>query len=86
MTAKRLLVILWVVLSAALWNGVFDILVTRGVKEYLYRSAEHALGRGPDVSMNVIMDQTVRDAVVTASAWALLIGSAGLYTSLSRFR
>jgi hypothetical protein len=86
MTARRLLVLLWVVLAVAIWNGVFDLLVTRGVKEYLYRSAEHARGRGPEVTMDVIMAQTIRDGVVTASAWALLIGTAGLYSTLSRSR
>lgn len=60
------------------WNGFFDILVTRGVKEYLYRAAEHELGRGPAVTMDRIMAQTVGDASVTASLWALLVGGAGL--------
>jgi hypothetical protein len=77
-------ILLWILLSAVVWNGMFDLLVTRGVKEYLYRQAEHALGRGPDASMSVIMDRTVRDAALTASLWALLIGSAGIATALGR--
>lgn len=59
------------------WNGMFDILVTRGVKEYLYRTADHELGRGDAVSMGDIMGQTVSDAVVTASGWALFVGGVG---------
>jgi hypothetical protein len=64
--------------AVVVWNGVFDILVTRGVKEYLYRSAEYALGRGPAVTMDVIMAETVADAAITASLWALFVGAAGL--------
>lgn len=72
------------VLVVVVWNGIFDILVTRGVKEYLYRSAEHELGRGPAVTMNQIMGQTVADAAVTASLWALFVGGAGLAILLAR--
>jgi hypothetical protein len=81
MTASsRLWILLWLFVAAAVWNGVFDILVTRGVKEYLYRHAEHELGRGPAFTMPEIMNQTVRDATVTASWWALLVGGAGIVT------
>lgn len=73
-------VILWVIVAAVVWNGVFDILVTRGVKEYLYRQADHELGYGPSVSMRQIMDETVRDAAISASLWALLVGGAGVIT------
>jgi hypothetical protein len=73
-------VLLWVFVAAVVWNGIFDILVTRGVKEYLYRQADHELGRGPVVTMREIMDETVQDAVVTASLWALFVGGAGLAT------
>jgi hypothetical protein len=72
--------VLWLLVAAVVWNGVFDILVTRGVKEYLYRQADYELGRGPAVSMPEIMDETVDDAVVTASLWALFVGGAGLVT------
>jgi hypothetical protein len=70
--------VLLLILVIAVWNGFFDILVTRGVKEYLFRAAEHELGRGPAVTMNQIMAQTVADASVTASLWALLVGGVGL--------
>jgi hypothetical protein len=63
--------------AVVVWNAIFDLLVTRGVKEYLFRHAEYALGRGPLITMDVIMGQTVSDAVVTASAWALLVVVAG---------
>lgn len=78
--STRAWVVLWVIVAAVVWNGVFDILVTRGVKEYLYRQADHQLGQGSAVTMHEIMDQTVRDAAVTASLWALFVGGAGLVT------
>jgi hypothetical protein len=70
----------WAVLAVTVlvvWNGIFDLLVTRGVKEYLYRHAEHELGRGRAVTMNQIMGQTVADASATAWFWALFVGLAG---------
>ena len=73
---RHLPVLLIVLTSLVVWNGMFDILVTRGVKEYLYRTADHELGRGDAVTMGEIMGQTVRDAVVTASGWALFVGGA----------
>ena len=76
---RKHLPILLIVLSAVVvWNGMFDFLVTRGVKEYLYRTADHELGRGDAVTMGDIMGQTVRDAVVTASGWAVFVGGVGL--------
>ncbi len=71
---KYLPYLLIVFASVIVWNGMFDILVTRGVKEYLYRTADHELGRGDAVTMGEIMGQTVSDAVVTASGWALFVG------------
>lgn len=72
--------LLWLGVAVVVWNGAFDLLVTRGVKEYLYREAEAELGRGPRVTMREIMDQTIHDAAITASLWALFVGGAG-YTS-----
>jgi hypothetical protein len=71
---------MWVMLAAVVWLGMFDVLISRGVKEYLYRSAEHELGRSPAVTMPEIMGQTIRGAVIDSSIWALLIGGAGLLT------
>jgi hypothetical protein len=76
----RAWVVLWLIIAAVVWNGIFDLLVTRGVKEYLYRQAEHELGRGPEFTMPEIMNQTVRDATVTASLWALFVAGAGIIT------
>lgn len=71
---KHLPILLIVFSSLVVWNGMFDFLVTRGVKEYLYRTADHELGRGDAVTMGDVMGQTVRDAVVTATGWAVFVG------------
>jgi hypothetical protein len=44
---QRILVALWIVLTAALWNAIFEMMVVRGVKEYLFRAALHEAGRRP---------------------------------------
>lgn len=80
MTRTRWLVAFWVGIAAVVWLGMFDVLMSRGVKEYLYREAEHELGRGPAVTMPEIMGQSISGAVVDCSLWAIFIGAAGLAT------
>ncbi|MGH9313773.1 MAG: hypothetical protein ACRD1S_11330 [Vicinamibacterales bacterium] len=77
---RRALLALWIVVGVVVWNGVFDVLMTRGVKEYLYRQAAHELGRGERFTMREIMDQTIADAAVKASIWAGLVAGAGVLT------
>jgi len=36
---QRIAVTVWIVLALALWNGIFEMMVVRGVKEYLFRAA-----------------------------------------------
>jgi hypothetical protein len=71
---------MWIILAAVAWLGMFDVLISRGVKEYLYRTAEQQLGRGPAVTMPEIMGQTIREAAIDSSLWALLVGAAGVLT------
>jgi hypothetical protein len=80
MTRTRWLVVFWVGVAAVVWLGMFDVLVSRGVKEYLYREADHELGRGPAVTMPEIMSETISGAVIDSSLWAIVIGGAGLAT------
>jgi hypothetical protein len=79
-TKARWFAALWIGLAVVVWLGMFDVLISRGVKEYLYRAADHDLGRGPAVTMPEIMGQTIHDAVIDCSLWAVLIGGAGLWT------
>jgi hypothetical protein len=74
------LLIVWIGIGVVVWNGFFDLLMTRGVKEYLYRQAEHELGRGKPVTMREIMNETRADAAVKASIWAVLVAGAGVLT------
>jgi hypothetical protein len=56
---------------------MFDVLISRGVKEYLFRAAEHELGRGPAVTMPEIMDLARREAALESTCWAVFIVGAG---------
>jgi hypothetical protein len=78
--AERLAVLLWLIVAVAVWNGVYDILLTRGVQESLFRAALHQAGRAPAVPLAQVMDLTVRDAIWIATLWSALILLAGLTT------
>jgi hypothetical protein len=76
----RWLVIGWVGVAAAVWLGFYDILLTRGTKEYFMREAMARAGDGPPASLDGIMAQTSHDAAITASVWAALVLAAGWAT------
>ena len=76
----RWLVLGWVGCAGAVWLGFYDILLTRGTKEYFMREAAARAGDGPAPSLNAIMAQTSHDAVITASIWAALVLAAGWTT------
>jgi uncharacterized membrane protein SpoIIM required for sporulation len=78
--AERVTLTLWVILAVVAWNGIYDVLITRGVKEYLLRRAMHEAGRGPDVQLAVMMDLAVRDAFWIATLWASIVLLAGVWT------
>jgi hypothetical protein len=77
---ERVLVWVWVVLAIALWNGVYDMTLGEGIKEYLFRSALHQAGRGPHVTIAAVLDSTIFDAVWTSTFWASLVLLLGLVT------
>jgi hypothetical protein len=74
----RFAVPFWLAAAFVVWNGFFDILVTRGEKQYLLGQARHEAGAGPAVSVDTIMTETIHDAALKASLWALVIVVAGL--------
>jgi len=76
----RVVTAAWLVLGIALWNGVFDLYVSRGAREYLQKQAEFELGRGPAPVMSVVMANATRDGQIMASAWALIVTAAGWAT------
>ena len=72
--------VLWLVLGAAIWNGFFDLYVSRGAREYGQLRVEHELGRGPEPDMKEVMGRAQRDGAVAASLWAVLVIAAGAGT------
>jgi hypothetical protein len=77
---ERIGVAIWLAMAVVVWNGIYDVLLTRGVKEYLFRWALHEAGRGPRIPMSQIMEVTVRDAVWVSTLWASVLLLAGLVT------
>ena len=77
---ERWLVGLWLVLGLALWNGLYDMTVGEGIKEYLFRSALHEAGRGPRMHIAAVLDPFVVEAAWVATFWAGTVLLAGLIT------
>lgn len=70
----------WGVLGLALWNGVYDMVMGQGIKEYLFRSTLHEAGRAPLVSIGTVLDPFIFDALWISTFWASLVVLAGLLT------
>ena len=77
---ERALVGLWVVLGIALWNGVYDMTLGEGIKEYLFRSALHEAGRGTRLPIATVLDPFIFDAIWVSTFWASVVLLAGLIT------
>jgi len=73
-------VVLWIGLGVVIWNGFFDLYVSRGAREYGQLRVEHELGRGPEPDMKEVMGRAQRDGAVAASLWAVLVIAAGAGT------
>jgi hypothetical protein len=78
--SRRLAIVLWIAMAVVVWNGLYDLRITLGVRDYLLKTALHEAGRGPAVVMSEAMHATVKDAVLIASLWAAIILAAGLGT------
>ena len=79
-SAERTGAVIWLIAAVVVWNGIYDLLLTRSVKEYLFRAALHDLGRGPQIPVKAAMDAAVYDAVWIATLWAGMLLLAGLVT------
>lgn len=77
---RRAVAVAWLVLAGAVWNGVFDLYVSRGAREYLQKSAEHAAGLGPEPAMQAVMDAARHDGLIAATIWAVLVLTLGWVT------
>jgi hypothetical protein len=78
--ARRLAIALWLVMAVVVWNGLYDLRITLGVRDYLMKQALHDAGRGPEVTISGAMHETVRDAVRVATLWGVIMLGAGLTT------
>jgi hypothetical protein len=77
---ERILVGVWIVVAIVLWNGVYDMTLGEGIKEYLFRSALHDAGRGPQVTIASVLDPFLFDALWVSTFWASVVMLAGLVT------
>jgi hypothetical protein len=75
-----MLLVLWLVIAAVVFNGIYDFMMTRSVKEYLLREYMFQAGRGPKVPLAASMDLAVRNAFWISLLWASSILLAGLVT------
>ena len=76
----RLALLLWLAIGVAVWNGFFDLYVSRGAREYGQLRVEYEAGRGPNPDMTGVLANAQRDGVMAASLWAALVTGAGLAT------
>ena len=78
---ERLAAALWVLLALFVGNGIYDVLVARGIKEFLFRHALSEAGVAPAVSLADLMHTTVVRAAAVGALWSglvLLVGFATL--------
>jgi hypothetical protein len=75
--SRRALAVLWLVLGVAVWNGFFDIYVSRGAHEYVKLVYKHELGRGPEPDADVVTGHAKRGGAIAATIWATIVMAAG---------
>ena len=76
----RVALLVWLAIGIAVWNGFFELYVSRGAREYGQLRVEYEVGRGPNPDMTGVLLNAQRNGVQAASLWALLVTSAGLVT------
>ena len=79
----------WLTLVAAFvaWNAVFDVIVNRGLAEYVERHALYAQGLGPRVTIRGVMDVAVsRGAWLASGAAAVVLAAAAVLVRTRRRR
>jgi hypothetical protein len=77
---QRVALAAWSVLAFALWNAIFEMMVVRGAKEYLFRAALHDAGRVPFTPIADVMDPAIFHATWVATLWASVVLLAALLT------
>jgi hypothetical protein len=77
---ERLALSLWALLALFVGNGIYDVLVARGIKEFLFRYALSEAGAGPAVSLEALMHTTVLRAAGVGVLWSGLVLLVGFTT------
>ncbi|MCC7009161.1 MAG: hypothetical protein IT184_10115 [Acidobacteria bacterium] len=77
---RRLLFVGWLAIGFAVWNGFFDLYVSRGARYYLQLQAEAELGRTSPAAMADVMARAARDGVIASSLWTVVIVGCGWAT------
>jgi hypothetical protein len=78
--AERIATAIWLVLAVIVGNTVYDLLVTRGLKEFKFRVAQHDAGQGPEASLADLMAVTVYDATWIGLFFGSIVLLAGITT------
>jgi hypothetical protein len=78
--AERTAIVIWIVVPVSVGNTVYDLLVTRGLKEFKFRVAQHDAGQGPEASLADIMAVTVFDATWIGLLFGSIVLLAGCVT------
>jgi hypothetical protein len=76
----RVIAVLWILLGAAVWNGFFDLYVSRASREYLQLAAEQAISHQGEPSMSIVMARARRAGAEAATTWAVVVIGAGWLT------
>jgi len=77
---ERLAAALWVMLAIFIGNGIYDVLVARGIKEVLYQHALSEGAAGPAVPLAAMMRTTVHRATGVGVLWAGMVLGVGIAT------
>jgi hypothetical protein len=83
---QRIALVAWTVLAVALWNGIFEMMVVRGVKEYLFRAAQYEAARRPFTPVTDVMDPAIFQATWVATLWTSVVLLMALLTIRSQGR
>lgn len=67
----------WLAIGLGVWNGFYDLYVSRGAREYLQMAAEAELGRRPAPSMTAVMEAAQQNGARAGAYWAVLIVGVG---------
>jgi hypothetical protein len=70
----------WAIVGIALWNALFEMMVVRGVKDYLLRAELALAGSGARTAISDVMDPAIRHAARVATIWTAVVWAAAALT------